>query len=384
MKKRYFWIFFLVVPFIIPDYLFNFETISNIVKVWRLLIGAWVSLYVILRKKVNKTLLLITLFYLFIILSGLLHETFNITIFMDLSFLWIMYYLTQDTERQQETFSIIKNILFVFITINFVTMVFFPNGLYTTQYELNWFLGYKNGLIRKILPYLVLVLMNIKKKKIALIDKLGFIISIATILMSKSVTSIFGIIIFIVLGYLAIHNKVLNKIKIRHIFLLYIIADIILLYTNLFANITSYININTGRQTTMGARYLIWTASKYAISNSPIIGYGEINPSFYSMIPFEVSHPHNLLLHYLINGGIICILILLIGILEVDKHSNEKYEFNKIFAVYYITSFFMGLTESLIGAVFFIPFLIVKYNMNNNHIDMEEGNENNDRNSNTI
>ena len=362
MKKKYFLIIFLLLPFMIPDYLFNFEIISAFVKIWRLLTGAWVALYMVLRKKVDKVLLLVSTFYFIMIVSGVIHKVFNISVFMDLSLLWIMFFLTSDYERQTDTFQIMKKILSLFILINFMTMIVFPNGLYTTQYELNWFLGYKNGLIRKILPYLLIIFMNNQNKKLSIFDKIMVCISIITILISKSVTSIFGILLFIILCVVFKNKKNVN-IKLHHILVVYIIIDVLLLYTNLFTNITNIINIQTGRQTTMGARYMIWSASKNAVKQSPIIGYGAIKPEFYDMIPFEVSHPHNLLLNYLLNGGIACVIILYFSMIQIDRHlQNRKY--NKLFISYYITSLLMAISESLIGAVFFIPFLLVLYNMN--------------------
>ena len=194
---------------------------------------------------------------------------------------------------------------------------------------------------------------------------MGLICSILSILLSKSINNYIGVFVFFVALLIMKKSKFVKvKSKLTSIFVLYVILSIILLKTNLISNISYLINTVLNKYASMSGRFAIWDISMNLIKKSPIIGYGGLDPRYFSNFAISVSHPHNLLLYMFLQGGISCLILLYVTMRKIDKKCVNKNNNTNVFFAYYVSSFATGLLESLIGSTFLIPFLMVIYNIN--------------------
>ena len=354
----------LIIPFIIPSG--NIKILENVLKIWKMGTGLWAIIYIFRKRKTNTVLLTLTAFYLIIVISGIIHKNSIVSVLNDIALLWIINYLTESKEIRNRTLIIFEIIMTFVVIANFITMVIYPNGMYkSSMYELNWLLGYKNIIIRKILPYIVVILLNIQNRKMKLYEKIGIICSIGSIALSQSVNGYIGLGVF-GLSYIIMckKEKISNIITLTKVFSIYSFVDFLILFTNTLANFNGFINEKLNKYASMSGRLAIWELTIKAIAKTPIIGYGAVNSTVYDL-SFNITHPHNLLLYYLMLGGITCVIAFFIALGIIDKNKNkEKCKTNIVFIASYISYFSMALTESLMGATFFIPFLLVMYNIN--------------------
>lgn len=369
----------LILPFMIPDSLIRIGSVGTVVRLWKIGVGAWGVLYACKKRKVSLLLVVLSLFHITIFISGMIHGRTSIDWLMYLALVWVVDFATGEERRRIKFFHLIINIGGLFIIINLISMLLFPDGLYSTAaYDLNWFLGYKNGIIRKSLPVLILLFVNalINNRNL---NKKEWIILIATgvsIIMSVSLNCYIGLLVFLVFAVLGYLGKLPKWVKLPVIFILYSVVDFVWVNTNIVTQFEHLISL-LGKHASASGRVAIWERTLELIKQSPVYGYGGIQSSMYRF-SFDISHPHNLLLYYFMLGGIIAVFLFFLTLCIVNNQMKKNtsdmamMKINDIFIASYSAYFVMGLSESLIGAVFFIPFLVVVYNMNKDRSHMDD------------
>lgn len=96
---------------------------------------------------------------------------------------------------------------------------------------------------------------------------------------------------------------------------------------------------------------------------SPVWGYGiRTNDGYRELINLSTgwgyfSHPHNYILYVLIQGGILELMLISYLIIKVTRMclANRNNYMAKMLLVFYIASFVMGITESLVGYTLLFP-----------------------------
>lgn len=360
----------LIAPFLMPSFLLTFESINTFVKIWKICAGAWGIIWAIYRNRVSLYLVILSSFYGIIIYSGIIHGNFSIDWLMKLAFLWLVAFMTEEEEDREQFFKVYIGWNGILLLINLGTMIIYPSGMYkTTMYSLNWFLGYKNVFIRRIIPVLVVIMSraHLREKNLSTFEKVIVICSLITTLLSKSIISMLGLAVFAV-GIALFQSEGFRKIfSLGRLFLIYVVADIVFLSLNLEELLQTLLTELEKTGSALG-RFGIWEDAIRAFRESPLIGYGEIVSTHFT-VGFNVTHPHNLLLYYVLLGGVCCTLIFAFCLFWVDRRgrTNTDLRMNKVngfFAASYLAFFSMAFGESLIGASMLIPFLIVMYNMN--------------------
>ena len=366
VKIKSLYYLFLILPFIFPTYLLTFSIIDNIVKIWKIIAVLLALPSAIYRKDFSPMLLLLTLFYFVLIVSSIIHNIFPIDWLISLSFLWIFDYMTKTYENRRIFFNVYIKVFSLFVIINLLTMFFYRSGLYSTEvYDLNWFLGYKNVLIRKVLPYITIVLVASQGRKKFWYEKIGLVSSFISIILSTSINGILGLISFVLMVLYLKTKKNIQMFKLSNVFIGYGILDIIMLSTGFLSNFDYILYTKLDKHASLTGRFNIWDRTFSLIKVSPIIGYGFVASELYNF-SFKISHPHNLLLYYMMIGGIVGLLVFLFSLFEVDKAMKKNINnlTNKIFIASYFSYFITAFSESLVGAIFFIPFLLLIYNIN--------------------
>lgn len=361
-----------------PAYFSNFAVVST---AWNYLqfVMAVYSFYLILKNKTSIPLKIVFALYLVFIFSSIINGKFSVgslsqfipyfvlPIFCEV---WIKRFGTQAV-------SALYRVLLVYVVLNFISILIFPNGLYTALsvggYQANcWFLGYKNPQVRTILPTLSLALVCnyrngrlIKKYELYFL----FLISLISMLLVESLTGVAAVGAFILLIiwlknekkiFLRIFNPVVTVVGITLLsfgFTVFSIQNSLLIQ---FQHLLGSKDIAT-----LSNRTYVWENALLAIKDHLLIGCGSTR--FVSALGFNVTHPHNYFLFVLMAGGIIGFSLLLCYYYIVFRQLYlERKIFNsRVFIALMIVILFMGIVESLtefpaLYAVFNIGYLFSK------------------------
>lgn len=383
-NKKDIYYLFLLLPFLFPSTIGSLPYIGTIIKVFKIIVGLVTVYYTLKRHRMSRLLVLMSLFYGVICLSALMHGLQIDNWIIEILFLWLIDFMTHNKKSLDRFLRVYVKLYSFLMLINLATMIAFPKGLYASSaYSLNWFLGYKNVIVRLLLPYLTLMLtqkvMNGKNTRLTKTEIILFALTIVSIILSQSFNSIIGMVLFALLLLRVKLNKPVGKYIITKIFAIYCVTDFIMLKSNILLLFQNLIVNVLGKNGSERARVAIWNRTLNMISKSPIIGYGGITNEMYNFA-FKISHPHNLLLYYLMLGGVAGIIILFMTMLLVESEALKNRDtifitVNKLFVAMYCAYFVMGYMESLTGATMMIPMLVILYNMNK--MKMESGNNEN-------
>lgn len=289
-----------------------------------------------------------------------------------------------------KTINFLYYTLFIMIGVNFILLLFFPNGLYVSTYNftnvtlanrltynLNWLFGYKNNQFGYTLPFLALTCIYgyVNKKKV---NVFAFLICILSEAMAKATMATVLITICTVTVFFIINGKnSLNTIAKKIYDVRTIIFSTIIVFfsivlfnsNNYIANIIGHISIFLGKNSNFNNRSAIWEVAINFIKQSPLIGYGNINSEVFieQSRVLGGTHAHNYILHLLILGGAVCLIehifLYLITIKEIEKNKSSIAEIMGIilglFFVDGITS--INFYYPLFNPIFILSFYSIEY-----------------------
>ncbi len=332
-KLNFSFLYFLIlIPFFKTDFLARFQLVSTLFNFLKILSIGFIILTVCKRKYLSKKMLLLFAFGLTIIIPTVLYNGDKAAMLNYFISFWCLSYLV-DTLNQKEKF--LGTLLFIFeifIYINFITMLFYPSGMYSTgtisngiAYQ-NWFLGFKNILVCYFLPaYIISYLyMNITGNKTRTFF-LTIVIFVST-LISGSTTTLVGItilLLFSVFSFLQKQYKIFN-------FKNYFITIIILFFCIVicrFQNLFEFLIVDIlNKDLTFTNRTELWDITLDAIANKPIIGHGWESTDLRHLMynSSTIITAHNQILEYMYLGGIIAITVLFI-IINIANNDLKKY-----------------------------------------------------------
>lgn len=254
----------------------------------------------------------------------------------------------------------------IYTYVNFATIVLFPDGLYDAAlYAGNyWFLGYKNVMIRFLLPAIVLnAIWTVHNKgKYTVRLYLLIIISIATEWMVDCKTGLIGIIIVVATMIIFTRKQLPKFINARNGLLFIGVLSIALATTSLLDEFSDLL-LDMGETVSVFSRQAVWFRAIQLFVKSPVWGYGiRTNDGYRELINLSTgwgyfSHPHNYILYVLIQGGILELMLISYLIIKVTRMclANRNNYMAKMLLVFYIASFVMGITESLVGYTLLFP-----------------------------
>lgn len=276
------------------------------------------------------------------------------------------YGIIDNTWAKLKSFSFL---LYIYVCINLATIILYPEGLYGTDvYSQNWYLGYKNVMIRTILPGVTLnTLCSIHDfGKLCIKDYVLMFVSIYSVYLVGSSTSIAMLCIFI-LGVLIWHIK--GLILRPLIFKCFVIVSAISIAFTIFSfqeYLAPLIDGLFDKDTTFTGRTFVWAFTLIRLLDSPIIGFGWHTADewrnvlgFYDMSGFDMgfSHPHNYILYVLLQGGLLYMLLIIYIFYYLSKKCKVYNAEIYFLTLMYLAFFIEGITESLTGAIFFMPLL---------------------------
>lgn len=276
--------------------------------------------------------------------------------------------------KASETLSGLALLLEIYIYINFISILLCPNGLYEAElYSGNyWFLGYKNVMVRFLIPAIVInaICTVYKKGQYNIRLFVLIVISVMTEWMVDCKTGLLGI------GIVAIAMLIFSRRKLPKCFnakngMIVVGVLSVALGTTAMLNNFSGILQDLGEKASVFSRQAVWFRAIQLFLKSPIFGYGvRTNDGYRQLINLSTgwgyfSHPHNYILYVLIQGGLVEICLIGNLMTKVSKmclKNRENYT-AKMLLVYYIAFFVMGITESLSGCTLLFPIALLAYNL---------------------
>lgn len=274
----------------------------------------------------------------------------------------------------------------LFVLINFVTIILFPQGMYEfNNYTQNYFLGYRNNSIMLFFPAIIFSIVRSLRKynKLTLSSFVITAVSFANVILAFSATSVIGMTVFILFLLLALINKMpnfLNIITYLAINITYFFGVIILRLQEAFAFI---IVDMLGRDLTFTGRTKIWDGALAAFAKSPVFGVGEIE-SQASRDLIGATHAHNYYLDLLYKSGlpgflIFFAILIICGMALYRNRKNGKIPFVVSGAIcafmimlqseaYYNIYYFF----SILTLAAFIPYALPKKDEDGNFIFEEK------------
>ncbi len=354
----------LILPFLKPASLeFIHKDIEFFWNISRVLSAIFIFLIYILSSHFSKFILSISTFRIILLISTLVNSgdywSFFVTCIEEISFcMLIELCATTNFIKFSKSFLISLGLL---CTINLITVFLFPNGMYISRYTHNWFLGYDNGHILYILPFLIVYSLTyiINNNKITLNSFLTIAMFSLSIYITWSVTSVIGIslfIFYIVFRHKLIFDRLLN---IR----MYIYSNVVIFFgiiifriQNIFAFIIENI---LKKDLTFTGRTRIWDNGLYWFQKRPFIGNGVQN-TLVNYSRLSAVHCHNYYLQVLYQSGLIGFLgfsiLLLLVAHQINSIPPNKYTRFISFSIFcfllmlqieaytYMTTFFGLLT----------------------------------------
>ena len=365
-----------------PDYFLGLGLFTTVYNNSAIIVFFVLFFNLILIKKINKYSLIVIFLALFPLFVSLFYGNnvgfgYYIPVIQTCSLALLI-----EKSYKKNFNEILTGLVFVlelYVYINFITIILFPEGIIDVEFYSGnyWFLGYKNVMIRFILPTVGLraILCVYRSGKYTFSFYCLLIISILTNIIVDCKTGAIGIIIVAVMA-LIFSKKTLPKwINLKTGIIVFVIITLIVTTTQFLENFNQFMFL-IGEEVSLMSRTLVWENSLYLFFESPIWGYGLMDNDGYRELLNTYtgwgyfSHPHNFILYTLIQGGLIqfgmaCYLFFKIGKLSYENKSNFAI---KMLIFVYLAFFVMGLTESLIGATLIYPLAVfaesfVKYDI---------------------
>ena len=227
---------------------------------------------------------------------------------------------------------------FVFVlgiecAINGITILVFPNGMYTTDPTIGWrhtenyFLAYDNGHIMYLLPFLFCFwIYSTYEKRPAIWTTIITALFSATVYLTWSATSVVGITVYLMLFVFYefhIFTKLLEIKKYLLVVAAFFAGVVIFRIQNLFSDFI--VNV-LGKDLTFSGRTVFWDRVLHCIAQRPVLGWGlQTLEKTWHMI--AAPHAHNYILQILYETGFVglgCFLIMLWMLFKPLKQSRKN------------------------------------------------------------
>ena len=245
----------------------------------------------------------------------------------------------------------------IVIYINFLTLLIYPNGMYTTETTtFNWFLGYDNTHIVYYLPAVLVALIysEVTSKKLRV--RLLICVVLISSILRWSATTIVGLLIFLMLTLIPIFRKNTKIFNFKN-YMIVIFTIFVTIVILRLQNYLSFIIVDIlGKDLTFANRTPLWDTTMEYIKDNIFLGYGwqsdDIRHAMYNSS--SVISAHNQILEYLYLGGIPLIFIYVYICFYINKITVKNKKEN---IIKYTTTAFFALQILYISEVYINPLI---------------------------
>lgn len=354
------------VNIIVAIILFNPQSLSQIplantlVDVLRFFIFVIFFIKWVFNKRVNNIQIFVFLFFISRLASTIIDGDDMIAV-ITLLFPIITVLLFLDANKS-DLFTLIKSVYIaatILIISNTISLVLYPNGLYSTNYGYNlyWIIGQKQDWNTVYIAFLICSLLlwdDIKLRFITLFIY-GCIIYSFTVQLPLGLVLCFAIVLS-----LFIISKKRKILKAKQLFLINMVAECILIVVafsfeklNWLNTILSGISVNevmTKRDTVL-TRVYMWREGLTQFSQKPILGVGNVSEGRWNSLFSAVTyHPnfHNTPIDILVTSGILGLFAYIMIYSSAGKKLDRSLSRHSVILTYGIFGInILMLTEGL-------------------------------------
>lgn len=210
----------------------------------------------------------------------------------------------------------------VLLTINIVSMVVSPGGLYTTTgvtQDINYFLGFDNTFVLWTVPFVfhIAALSIVKHGRLTLWTIPCFFLAFATEAMTWAVTGMFTVGLEIVL--IVAVSVLKPRISFRGYFVFSIIAFICVILLRVQSQFPDFFELYLGKDASFTGRSELWDSAIDGFLHNPVFGKGISNDYLYGTI----TQPHCFYLEVLYRGGAPLLFFVILMFKELTKASKQ-------------------------------------------------------------
>ncbi len=271
-------------------------------------------------------------------------------------------------------------LLAVYTYANFLTIIIFPFGLYDADFYTGsyWLLGYKNVMIRFLLPAVCVNAINEVYRKGIYTFRLYCLIAVSmlSLWIVDNKTGLVGLAFAILMLFLFSKPKLPKFFNLRNALIVVAVVSILLGTTSIISVFSPIID-SLGETISVMHRQAVWSRAVELFLKSPIFGYGlRSNDQYRELINLSTgwgyfSHPHNFILYTLLQGGLIGMgLIVWLFIYITRSQLNNRMNFGfKVLLFMYLSFLVMGMTESLTATTLFYPLTMLSDGFKSNAVE---------------
>lgn len=239
-----------------------------------------------------------------------------------LTVIFVKYMMRYELEYASK---IMRKLLWLYVAINIVTIILFPNGISQVGNQLKpvWFLGQETRFAYFYLPALLFCFMDdylyanaVRKKTIYI-----YLICLLSLIMAWTVGSSLAmlfLVFFLLFNRLPIFNS-------KIYFISQIVAYFGLVYFEIQMYFEAFIVGYLHKDATLSSRTLIWHQALAVIEENPYFGIG-IYENKYMIDILGFVHCHNHLLHVTLQSGhiglILFLIIIIAGYMNLKKFGD--------------------------------------------------------------
>lgn len=267
----------------------------------------------------------------------------------------------QNWKELNNVINIWCKIMFVLLIIDIVSMILYPKGLYRTLLDSrNWFLGYKTNRLSFTFPLLALYYFATIKNRGTLSFK-SIVLTILVIfdaVMSQGTAGSVALVLYSALVLLLmISYRYKKNVKLgnglisffgkpSYFIPAYLMLTVLVIFMQNQRIIQEMVLI-FGKTETLGGRTIIWSKILKSLNGHWVFGKGPLTSTQYLQITGAVLNAHNVILTYLITGGIIGLILIIVSIVSSTKASYDIN--NYILYIYIFMVLCIGITSSTLA-----------------------------------
>jgi len=360
---------FIMIGFFESPFLARFPVLDAIYSLLK--ISAIVFIVVNYKKiRIDKILVLVILYemaqwYSTFRKGSSINET-TITLFTTTVFaLMINIMIRRDANK---LVTILYTILELLIYLNVISVLFYPNGLYTARASIDitraakkyYFLGHQNAPGIYIVEAIVLGEIKLRyskerKDKIRLLSL--YFVSFYYLIRVWSVASFVGVGILVFLIWI---DRAFGKglhLKLQWVLIGNLVLFVFLVVMQDIDLFSSFITNVLQRKTTLSGRTIVWTKAIRAFCDNPIWGNGTGVGRMY----FGYETAHNRLLNTLFTGGIVSFCIYMGQMIVIcTKLKNTRIRTNRLL-IFGLTAMMLMMQAETYGNIICLTMMIIPY-----------------------
>ncbi|MCM1219369.1 MAG: O-antigen ligase family protein [Lachnospiraceae bacterium] len=316
-----------------PYYFYQISFTASLWDVGRVFLAAFLVISYIARGRYSKLLLFELAIWGWHNVYSLYLDAWSFNAFIELCLIVMITILVELSERNIAKFiDSLRILLAIYLTANIVTILLGFD-------EKNLFLGFDNDTIMTLLPMVGVMTWGTLyvQGKLKKIDYYIYILLFINFFMTMAATAIVSLLIYIFVLLLMRKNwgisvrggqkegitKLFTSGKGIMISIIIWIAIFFFQIQKLFAPLIVYL---LHKDLTLTARTLIWERVLSTIRQHPLLGYGYYNNNAEYLLNFRyrASCPHNIMLHFVVSGGILGLIAVIMLYNYAFRNVNKR------------------------------------------------------------